>query len=90
MAADPVSRGGPAIQDMLAEQINFMCTATGSFLPLVHAGKIKAFAVTVPKRIAAAPENPDCGLSGSAGLLRRRLKGTVDLGRHPRFDFCSS
>ena len=36
---------------MLAGQINFMCTATGSFLPLVHAGQIKAYAVTAPKRI---------------------------------------
>lgn len=60
----PYRGGTPAMQDMLAGQINFMCTATGSFLPLVHAGQIKAFAVTAPKRIAAAPEIPTVDEAG--------------------------
>jgi tripartite-type tricarboxylate transporter receptor subunit TctC len=60
----PYRGGTPAIQDMLAGQINFMCTATGSFLPLVHAGQIKAYAVTAPKRIAAAPEIPTVDEAG--------------------------
>jgi tripartite-type tricarboxylate transporter receptor subunit TctC len=62
-------RGGiPAMQDMLAGQINFMCTATGSFLPLVHAGQIKAFAITAPKRIKAAPEIPTVDEAGLPGF----------------------
>lgn len=64
----PYRGGTPAIQDMLAGQINFMCTATGSFLPLVHAGQIKAFAVTAPKRIAAAPEIPTVDEAGLPGF----------------------
>jgi tripartite-type tricarboxylate transporter receptor subunit TctC len=64
----PYRGGAPAIQDMLAGQINFMCTATGSFLPLVHAGQIKAFAVTAPKRIEAAPEIPSVDEAGLPGL----------------------
>jgi tripartite-type tricarboxylate transporter receptor subunit TctC len=64
----PYRGGAPAIQDMLAGQINFMCTATGSFLPLVHAGQIKAFAVTAPKRIEAAPEIPTVDEAGLPGL----------------------
>jgi tripartite-type tricarboxylate transporter receptor subunit TctC len=64
----PYRGGAPAIQDMLAGQINFMCTATGSFLPLVHAGQIKAFAVTAPKRIAAAPEIPTVDEAGLPGF----------------------
>jgi tripartite-type tricarboxylate transporter receptor subunit TctC len=64
----PYRGGAPAIQDMLAGQINFMCTATGSFLPLVHAGKIKAFAVTAPKRIEAAPEIPTVDEAGLPGF----------------------
>ncbi len=64
----PYRGGAPAIQDMLAGQINFMCTATGSFLPLVHAGQIKAFAVTAAKRIAAAPEIPSVDEAGLPGF----------------------
>jgi len=64
----PYRGGAPAIQDMLAGQINFMCTATGSFLPLVHAGQIKAFAVTASKRIAAAPEIPTVDEAGLPGF----------------------
>jgi tripartite-type tricarboxylate transporter receptor subunit TctC len=64
----PYRGGAPAIQDMLAGQINFMCTATGSFLPLVHAGQIKAFAVTAPKRIKAAPEIPTVDQAGLPGF----------------------
>lgn len=64
----PYRGGAPAIQDMLAGQINFMCTATGSFLPLVHAGKIKAFAVTASKRIEAAPEIPTVDETGLPGF----------------------
>lgn len=64
----PYRGGAPAMADMLAGQINFMCTATGSFLPLVHAGQIKAFAVTAPKRIAAAPEIPTVDEAGLPGF----------------------
>jgi tripartite-type tricarboxylate transporter receptor subunit TctC len=64
----PYRGGPPAMQDMLAGQINFMCTATGSFLPLVQAGQIKAFAVTAPKRIAAAPEIPTVDEAGLPGF----------------------
>jgi len=64
----PYRGGPPAIQDILAGQINFMCTATGSFLPLVQAGQIKAFAVTAPKRIAAAPDIPTVDEAGLPGF----------------------
>jgi tripartite-type tricarboxylate transporter receptor subunit TctC len=64
----PYRGGPPAIQDMLAGQINFMCTATGSFLPLVQAKQIKAFAVTAPKRIAAAPDIPTVDEAGLPGF----------------------
>jgi tripartite-type tricarboxylate transporter receptor subunit TctC len=64
----PYRGGPPAMQDMLAGQINFMCTATGSFLPLVQAKQIKAFAVTAPKRIAAAPEIPTVDEAGLPGF----------------------
>ena len=64
----PYRGGPPAMQDMLAGQINFMCTATGSFLPLVRAGKIKAFALTAKSRSEAAPDIPTVDEAGLPGL----------------------
>jgi tripartite-type tricarboxylate transporter receptor subunit TctC len=64
----PYRGGTPAMQDMLAGQINFMCTATGSFLPLVRNGQIRAYAVTAERRSEAAPEIPTVDEAGLPGL----------------------
>ena len=64
----PYRGGPPAMQDMLAGQINFMCTATGSFLPLVRAGKIRAYALTAKSRSEAAPDIPTVDEAGLPGL----------------------
>jgi tripartite-type tricarboxylate transporter receptor subunit TctC len=64
----PYRGGPPAMQDLLAGQINFMCTTTGGFLPLVQDGKIRAYAVTANKRIAAAPDIPTTDEAGLAGV----------------------
>jgi tripartite-type tricarboxylate transporter receptor subunit TctC len=64
----PYRGGAPAMQDMLAGQINFMCTATGSFLPLVRAGRIRAYAVTAKSRIEAAPDIPTVDEAGLPGF----------------------
>jgi tripartite-type tricarboxylate transporter receptor subunit TctC len=64
----PYRGGPPAMQDMLAGQINFMCTATGSFLPLVRAGKIRAYALTAKARSEAAPDIPTVDEAGLPGL----------------------
>jgi tripartite-type tricarboxylate transporter receptor subunit TctC len=64
----PYRGGPPAMQDMLAGQINFMCTATGSFLALVRAGKIRAYALTAKTRSEAAPDIPTVDEAGLPGL----------------------
>ena len=64
----PYRGGPPAMQDLLAGQINFMCTTTGGFLPLVHDGRIRGYAVTARKRIDAAPEIPTANESGLPGF----------------------
>ncbi len=64
----PYRGGAPAMRDMLAGQINFMCTATGSFLPLVRAGKIRAYALTAKTRSEAAPDIPTVDEAGLSGL----------------------
>ncbi len=64
----PYRGGAPAMQDMLAGQIDFMCTASGSFLPLVRSGQIRAYAVTAKSRMAAAPDIPTVDEAGLPGL----------------------
>jgi tripartite-type tricarboxylate transporter receptor subunit TctC len=58
---------GPAMQDLVAGQIDLMFADTTTALPLLRAGYIKAYAVTSNTRLAAAPEIPtvdDAGLPG--------------------------
>ncbi len=64
----PYRGGAPAMQDLLSGQFNLMCTASGSFLPLVRAKQIRAYAITTKKRAASAPEIPTADEAGLPGL----------------------
>ena len=64
----PYRGGAPAMQDLLSGQINMMCTASGSFLPLVRNGQIRAYAVTAPVRMVAAPNLPTVDEAGLPGI----------------------
>ncbi len=66
----PYRGGAPVMQDMLAGQIDIMCTATGSFLPLVRSGQLRAYAITADKRAASAPDIPTVD---EAGLPRLHI-----------------
>jgi tripartite-type tricarboxylate transporter receptor subunit TctC len=58
----------PAIQDMIAGQIDFMIDQATNSLPHVRAGKIKAYAVTAKDRLAAAPDIPTVDEAGLPGF----------------------
>ncbi len=64
----PYRGGAPAMQDLMAGQFDIMCTATGSFLPLVQAGSIRAYAVTSKTRLPAAPDIPTVDEAGLPGF----------------------
>jgi tripartite-type tricarboxylate transporter receptor subunit TctC len=59
---------GPAMQDVVAGQIDGMFSNTATALPHVQAGSIKAFAVTARNRIAATPEIPSVDEAGLPGF----------------------
>ena len=61
----PYRGAAPAIQDMLAGQIDLFCPEAGTTAPLHHAGSIKALAILREKRWFGAPEVPT---SDEAGL----------------------
>jgi tripartite-type tricarboxylate transporter receptor subunit TctC len=56
------------MQDLLSGQINMMCTASGSFLPLIRAKQIRAYAITMGTRAESAPEIPTADEAGMPGL----------------------
>jgi tripartite-type tricarboxylate transporter receptor subunit TctC len=64
----PYRGGGPAMQDLVAGQIDLMIIQAAVALPQVRAGAVKAYAVTAGSRFAAAPEIPSVDELGLAGI----------------------
>jgi tripartite-type tricarboxylate transporter receptor subunit TctC len=64
----PYRGGGPAMQDLVAGQIDMMIEPLTATLPQVRSGTIKAYAVTANSRIAAAPDIPTVDEAGLPGL----------------------
>jgi len=58
----------PAIQDLVAGQLDFMIDQATNSLPQVSAGKIRAYAVTGKTRLAAAPDIPTVDEAGLPGF----------------------
>jgi tripartite-type tricarboxylate transporter receptor subunit TctC len=58
----------PAMQDLVAGQIDFMIDQATNSLPQVRAGKIRAYAVTAKTRLAAAPDIPTVDEAGLPGF----------------------
>ena len=60
----PYKGGGPAMTDLLGGQVQMMFDNMASSVPQIKAGKLKAFAVTTPKRSALAPDLPTMAEAG--------------------------
>jgi tripartite-type tricarboxylate transporter receptor subunit TctC len=78
----PYRGTGPAMNDLVAGQIDLIVDQTANSINQVRAGTIRAYAVTDDKRVAAAPDIPttdEAGLPGFHMTLRSGLwvpKGT--------------
>ncbi len=68
----PYRGAAPAMQDLLAGQIDMIIDDPTNSLPQVRAGKIKAFAVTARSRLAAAPDIPTVDEAGLPGFYFSR------------------
>lgn len=64
----PYRGAAPALQDLMAGQIDMMIDQPSNSLPHVQAGKVKALAVTAPVRLAAAPDLPTTDEAGLPGF----------------------
>ena len=64
----PYRGGGPAMQDLVAGQIDMLIVQAAVALPQVRSGAIKAYAATAKSRFAAAPNIPTVDEAGLPGL----------------------
>jgi len=68
----PYRGAAPAMQDLLAGQIDMIIDDPTNSLPHVRGGGIKAFAVTAKTRLAAAPDIPTVDEAGLPGFYFSR------------------
>jgi tripartite-type tricarboxylate transporter receptor subunit TctC len=64
----PYRGAAPAMQDLVAGQIDMMIEGVLVSLPQIRAGTIKVFAVTAKSRLAASPDLPTVDESGLPGF----------------------
>ncbi len=64
----PYRGAAPAMQDLMAGQIDLMLDQAANSLSWVRGGKIRAYAVTAKTRLPAAPEIPTVDEAGLRGL----------------------
>ena len=72
----PYRGTGPAIQDLIAGQIDIMVDQSSNSLPHVQNGKLRAFAVTASKRLPSAPDIPSVDEAGLPGSISRSGTGS--------------
>jgi tripartite-type tricarboxylate transporter receptor subunit TctC len=65
----PYRGNGPAMQDLLAEQIDFMIEPASNFRGQIAAGTLKPFAITGKARLASAPNIPTAEEAGLADFV---------------------
>jgi tripartite-type tricarboxylate transporter receptor subunit TctC len=64
----PYRGAGPAVQDVVAGQVNLTCLEASASRPHVESGKLRAYALLSQSRWAAAPDVPTVDEAGVAGL----------------------
>lgn len=64
----PYKGTGPAMNDLLGGQVDFMCDQTTNTTSQIKAGKIKVYAVTTASRVASLPDVPTTKEAGLPGV----------------------
>src|SRR5215468_6872190 len=64
----PYRGTGPAMNDLVAGQIDLIVDQTANSINQIRAGTIRAYAVTDDKRVAAAPDIPTVDQAGLSGF----------------------
>jgi tripartite-type tricarboxylate transporter receptor subunit TctC len=64
----PYKGTGPAMNDLVGGQVDFMCDQTTNTVPQIKSGNVKAYGVTTASRIASFPDLPTLGEQGLKGF----------------------
>ncbi|HYG55172.1 MAG TPA: tripartite tricarboxylate transporter substrate-binding protein [Burkholderiales bacterium] len=64
----PYKGTGPAMNDLVGGQVDFMCDQTTNTVPQIKAGKVKAYGVTTASRLSSMPELPTLAEQGLKGF----------------------
>ena len=64
----PYDGTGPALDDLLGDQVDFMCDQTTNTTENITSGAVKAYAVTSPERIEALPDLQTTAEAGLEGM----------------------
>jgi tripartite-type tricarboxylate transporter receptor subunit TctC len=64
----PYKGTGPAMNDLLGGQVDFMCDQTTNTTAQIKSGKVKAYGVTTAKRVPALPDLPTLEEQGLKGF----------------------
>ncbi|MES2710619.1 MAG: tripartite tricarboxylate transporter substrate binding protein [Pseudomonadota bacterium] len=73
----PYRGGAPALNDLLAGQIQLMFETIPTAVEPIAAGQLRALAVTMPQRVARLPDLPTVSESGVPGYVSRGWMGLV-------------
>ena len=73
----PYKGGGPSINNVVAGQIQLTFEGTSVLLPLIQAGRLRALAVTTPKRIPQLPNVPTMIESGFPNFVSTSWTGLL-------------
>lgn len=63
----PYKGTGPAMNDLVGGQVDFMCDQTTGTTGQIKGGKVRAYAVTSPQRVASLPDVPTLEEQGLKG-----------------------
>src|SRR3954454_3183057 len=64
----PYKGTGPAMNDLIGGQVDFMCDQTTNTVPQIKTGNIKVYGVTTPSRLASLPDVPTLDEQGVKGF----------------------
>lgn len=79
----PYRGAAPAVNDLLAQQVQMVFLDLPVLLPQIKAGKLKPIAVGAPQRVASAPDVPTTAEAGMPNLLTENWYGMVAPAKTP-------
>lgn len=79
----PFKGGGPGMVGLLSGQTHLYFATISTALPHIKAGKLRALAVSSPKRSIAAPEYPTLAEAGVPGYAHQSWVGTLAPAKTP-------